>query len=111
MAGNIVEWLNSPLDVFTLIGAVAGWFVLWHLIIKRMLRKCKVTSCWYEMYELGALGTLGIVIFLLLIVILFIASMQAVIAYGIKLLFPLFLFWGGFIAIVILIIRSICKKK
>lgn len=112
MEGNIFDYtLNAHLDIFCLFKAVALWFILWHLIIKRILRQCKATSFWYELYELGSLGTLGIVIFLLLIVILFIASIQAAIGYGIKMLLPLFLFWGIFITIVILIIKSIRKKK
>lgn len=112
MEGNILDFtLNVPVDVYALLNAVAVWYILWHLIVKRILKRSKVTSFWYEIYKLGAFGTLGIVIFLFVIVILFIASIHAIVEYGIKMLFPLFIFWGGFIAIDILIIRYICKKK
>ena len=112
MKGNILDFtLNAPFDIFTLLKAVFVWYILWHLIIRRILGRCRVTSFWHELYELGAFGTLAIVIFVLIMVILFISSIQAVIEYGIKLLFPLFVFWGIFIAIAILIIRSISKNK
>lgn len=112
MKGNILDFtLNAPLNIFRLLILVAVWYILWHLIIKRILRRCKVTSFWYELYELGAFGALGLTIFLLIFVILFIASIQAVIEYGIKLLLPLFIFWGGIGTVAILIIRAILKKK
>ena len=112
MEGNIIDFtLNAPLNIFRLLILVAVWHILWHLIIKRILRRCKVTSFWYELYELGALGALGFMIFLLIFVILFIVSIQAVIEYGIKLLLPLFIFWGGIGTVAILIIRAILKKK
>jgi hypothetical protein len=63
------------------------------------------------LYELGAFGTLGIVVFLSIMAILFIASIQAVIGYGIQMLAPLLLFWGIIATIVILFIKSIRKKK
>ena len=111
MEGNIIDLLNSPMDIGVLVIVVAAWFVIWHVALKRGLRKCDVISIWYELYELGAFGTLAILIFLSLIAILFIGSIQAAIEYGIKLLFPLLLFWGGFVAFTILIIRAIRKKK
>ena len=112
MEENILDYtLNAPLSILGLFSAVALWLILWRLVIKRILMRCKVTSFWYGLYELGALGTLGIVIFLSIIAILFIASIQAVIGYGSKMLFPLFLFWGGFITVAILFIKSIRKKK
>ena len=103
MTGNILD--------FTLLKAVVVWYILWHLIIKRILKRSKVTSFWYEIYELGIFGALGIVMFLAIIVILFIASIQAIIEYGIKILFPMFLFWGGFISFTIFLIRYINKEK
>lgn len=112
MEGNILDYtLNAPFDIFRLFIASAVWYVLWHLVIKRILQRCKVTSFWYELYALGAFGTLGVMLFLFVVVILFIASLQAALSYGIKMLFPLFIFWGGFVTIAILIIRSIRKKK
>ena len=111
MEGNVIDLLNSPLNLGMWIKIIAAWFVIWHMALKRILRKCKVTSFWYELYELGAFGTLGILLFISLIAILFIGSIQAAIEYGIKLLFPLFIFWGGLITIVVFIIRSIRKDK
>ena len=112
MEGNILDYtLNAPLNVYKLLIATALWFILWHLIIKRILQRCNVTSFWYELYELGAFGTLGIVLFLSVFLILFIASIQAVMGYGIKMLVPLLLFWGIIVTIVILIIRYVRKKK
>lgn len=110
MKYNAIDLLNSPFDVCALIGFVAVWFVLWHAILKRILKRCKVTSIWYELYELGAFGTIAIVVFFLIIVAIFIGSIQATIVYGIKLLFPLLLFWGGFVAIAVLIVRAVRKK-
>ena len=111
MEGSVIDLLNSPLDVGVLVVVIAAWFVIWHVALRKILRKCKVTSIWYELYELGAFGTLGILLFLSLIAILFIGSIQAAIEYEIKLLFPLFIFWGGLITIAVLIIKSIRKKK
>ena len=114
MERNAIDILNTPLTVYHILWtlcAVAVWFASWHLLLKRLLKKCKVTSFWYGLYELGCFGILAVIVFLLLIAILFIGSIQAVIGYGIKLLFPLFIFWGGFVTIAILIIRAIRKKK
>ena len=111
MESNVIDLLNSPLDLGMWIIVIAAWFIIWHVALKRILRKCKVTSFWYELYALGAFGTLGILLFLSLIAIIFIASIQAVIGYGMKLLFPLFIFWGGLLTIAIFIIRYIRKKK
>ena len=110
MKFNAIDLLNSPLNIGALIGFAAVWFALWHVILKRILKRCKVTSIWYELYGLGAFGTMGIVLFLLIVTALFVGSIQAVATIGIKLLFPLFIFWGGFVAIVVLIIRAIRKK-
>ena len=115
MLTNIIELLHSSFNAgdVLLIGCIAltAWAIFWRLIFAQLLRRCKVTSIWYALYELGALGTFCILLFLLLIAILFIGSMQAIVGYGSKLLFPLFIFWGGFIAIVVLVIRAIRKKK
>lgn len=111
MEGSVIDLLNSPLEIGALVVVIAAWFVIWHVALKKILRKCKVTSFWHALYELGAFGTLAILVFLLLIAILFVGSIQAVIEYGIKLLFPLFIFWGGFVTIAILIIKAIRKKK
>ena len=112
MDGSILDFtLNSPLDIFTLLSAVAVWYILWNLFIKRILKRCKATSFWYEIYKLGVFGAFGIVMFLSIIVILFIASIQAIIEYGIKILFPMFLFWGGFISFTIFLIKYINKRN
>ena len=111
MNGTIIGFLNSSLDLGISAAVIIAWFALWHLILKRMLRKSDVTSFWYELYELGAFGSLGIMIFLLLIVALIIASVHAVIGYGPKMIFPLALFWGAIITGIVLIVRYIIKKK
>ena len=114
MEGNVIDLLNTPLTIYHILWAlcaVAIWFAFWHLLLKKLLKRRKVTSFGYALYELGSFGTLGVIVFLLLIAILFIGSIQAVIKSEIKLLFPLFIFWGGVITIAILIIRAIRKKK
>ena len=111
MEGSVIDLLNSPIDAGVLVVVIAAWFVIWHVALKRILRECKVTSIWYELYELGALGTFCILLCLLLIAILFIGSIQAAIEYGTKMLAPLLLFWGFITTIVILIIKAIRKKK
>ena len=114
MDGNVIDLLNSPLTIYHILGAlcaVAVWFAFWHLLLKTLLKKCKVTSFGHTLYELGAFGTFGVIVFLLIIVILFIASLQAVLSYGVRMIFPLFMFWGGLVTIAILIIRAIRKKK
>lgn len=112
MEGNILDYtLNAPLDIFSLLKVFAVWCILWHLVIKRILQRCKATSFWHELYELGAFGTFGVIVFLLIIAIIFVASLQAALSYGIRMLFPLFIFWGGLVTIAILIIRAIRKKK
>lgn len=105
---NILEWLNSNFDagdaiIFGLI-AFAIWFVFWKLISK-LFWKHKL----YSILELGAVGSFGILIFLSLIVVLFIASIQAVIGYGAKLLIPLIIFWGGVITFFVFLIRKLRK--
>lgn len=115
MEENILDrTLNAPLDfldIFRLFAAFVVWCLLWHVVIKKILRRCKVTSFWYALYELGVFGTFSFLILLLIITILFIASLQAALNYGTKLLFPLIIFWGGFVVIAILIIKAIQKKK
>lgn len=110
MDKNIISYtLNAPFDLGMAIILILLWILLWHLIIKRILRKCNVTSFWYNLYELGAFGTMAIVIFINIIIILLIASIEALIELGIKMLFPLAIFWGGVFAFAYLLIRH-CKK-
>ena len=102
---NILEWINANFDagdaiIHGLI-ALAIWFVIWKLIYK-VLDKHNL----YSLKELGVLGSYLILIFFALIVVLLIASIQATIEYGIKLLFPLLIFWGGFTALVIFFIKK-----
>lgn len=102
---NIIEWLSKKFDagdviIYGLIAFVICFFS-WKLINK-VLKKHKLHS----LLELGAIGSFGILIFLLLIVVLFVASIQAAIEHGIKLIFPLLIFWGGFIAFVIFFIKK-----
>ena len=115
MKNNIIDFLNSSVDagdvLIISIIALAVWVILWHLVFYRFLKRCKVTSFWYAMYQLGAVGTFSILIFLSFIAILLIASIQAVLHYGAILLLPLIVFWGGLIAVATLIIRHIRKEK
>ena len=115
MKKNIIEFLNSSVDageaLIALITALAVWVIFWHLILARLLKRCKVTSFGYAVYELGAVGSFGTLILLSLIAILFIVSIQSVLSYGVRLLLPLLLFWGGIITIAILIIKYIRKEK
>lgn len=111
---NIIEWLNSNLDagnaiIFSLI-ALAVWFILWHLMLKKLLVKCD----WgYDLVNMGpALGpgaAFGILLFFFIIAVLFIASIQAVLTIGAKMIFPLLIFWGGIITFFVLLIRHIKK--
>lgn len=111
MDKNILDYtLNAPLNLKQAIIFVLVFLLLWHLVIKRFLRKCNPVSFWYELYELGPLAALGIVIFLGILVIIFIASVQAIIAFGIKMLLPMVLFWGFLFAFAYHFIRY-CKKK
>lgn len=111
MDKNILDYtFNAPFNLTKLIIFVLVFLLLWHLVIKRFLRSCNHVSFWYELYELGPLAALGIVIFLGILVILFVASIQAIIAFGIEMLLPMSLFWGIIFAFAYCIIRY-CKKK
>ena len=82
---NIIEWINTNYDAgdamtFALI-AFLVWFILWK-ILSRIFEKRKM----YDLLELGAIGSFGILLFLSIIVVLFIASIQAIIEYEIKML-------------------------
>lgn len=106
---TIIDWLNSPVNIYMLFGIVAVWVAFWHLLLKKLLKRCKVTTLWYELYELGAFGTLAILVFLLLIVALFIASTQANTIYGIRMIFPLVVFWGIMIAFFVFLVKFLRK--
>ena len=113
---NIIEWLNSEFDagyglIFSLI-AFAVWFILWHLILKKVFEK----NCWLDDFvEMGPIAgpaaTFGILLFLSIIAVLFISSIQAALIYGTKMIFSLLLFWGIIITTVVLIVRSIIKNR
>lgn len=109
MERTIIDWLNSPFELNVMLIALIVWFAAWHLFIKKLLKKQPVTSIWYEMYELGSFAVFGIVLFLSLFVCLFIASIQYLIIYGVKMLFPLIAFWGILTIFVVLIIRAVKK--
>ena len=51
MKKNIIEFLNSSVDageaLIALITALAVWVIFWHLILARLLKRCKVTSFGY----------------------------------------------------------------
>ena len=105
---NIIERLNKSIDagdaILYDVLAFIIWFILWKLI-SILLEKHKL----YSLLELGAVGSFAILLFLAIIVVLFIASIQAAISLGFQLLLPLTFFWGGFIAIVVFIIKKLKK--
>lgn len=86
--------LNAPFNVFVCAKLVLLWIAIWHLIIKRILCKCDVTSFWYELYKLGAFGTLGIIVFLAIIGILLASSVELLLCAGDEMGFPILIFWG-----------------
>lgn len=103
---NIIEWINTNFDagdaIINALIALVIWIIIWKLIICKILDKYNI----YSLKELGVLGSFGILIFLLIPVVLFIASIQAIIEYGIRLLFPLLIFLGGFTVFVIFFIKK-----
>lgn len=112
---NIIEWLNANFDagdaiIYGLIALVV-WTILWNifnLITSKLLKKYDLN---YDLFDMGPIrapmASFGILIFLSLIVVLFIVSIQAAIEYGTKMLFPLLIFWGGFIAFVVFFIKKL----
>ena len=110
---KIIEWLNSSFDVLYALVAFIVWFILWHLInfiTSKVLKKCDIN---YDLMGMGPflapIASFGIAIFLSLIILLFVASIQVTIEYGIKLLFPILIFWGGFIAFAVFFIKKFKK--
>lgn len=106
---NIIEWLGENVDafdaiVFALI-ALAIWFIVWKLL-GNVLEKYKL----YSLMELGVMGSYLILVFFAFIVVLFIASIQGAMEYGIKLALPLLIFWGGFTAFVIFFVKKFRNK-
>lgn len=99
MNRNILDYtLNAPLDPVKLIVFVLVFLLLWHLVIKRFWRNSP-----------GPLVTIGIVLMIAIFAILFIASIQVVSAYGLKMLFPLFIFWGIVILFLVQLIKALRK--
>ena len=95
---KIIAWLNSSFNVLYVLVAFVAWFILWHLInfiTSKVLKKCDIN---YDLMGMGPIlapiASFGIAILFTLIILLLIASIQAAIEYGIKLLFPLLIFWG-----------------
>ena len=106
---NIIEWLGANVDafeaiIFALIAFVI-WFFLWKLI-SILLEKHKL----YSLMELGVMGSYLILVFFAIMAILFIASIQASIEYGIKLAFPFLIFWGAFTVFLVFLIKKIKGK-
>ena len=111
---NIIEWLTSNFDagdglIFSLI-AFAVWFILWHLLLKKVFEK----NCWLDDFvEMGPIAgpaaTFGILIFLSIIAVLFISSIQAALDYGTKMIFALSIFWGILITFFVFLIRKFRK--
>ena len=111
---NIIEWFNENVDagdaiLFALVAFVV-WFAMWHLFVKQLLVKC---SWGYDLVNmgrfLGPCAAFGILMFFSVVLGLFVASVQAVFTIGVKMLFPLLLFWGGIIALSVFFIKHIKK--
>ena len=111
---NIIEYINGNFDagdaiIHSLIALVV-WFVAWHLIISKLFRKYTLID---ELMDYGPilapLASFGILLFLSVIAVLFIASIQAALSYGAKMIFSLLLFWGGSITFFVLLIRHMRK--
>ena len=106
---NIIEWLTSNVDAGdAMIGGIIAlvvWFILWKLLISKLFEKHKL----YDFLELGAIGSFSILLFLSIIIVLFVATFQAVGSFGLQLLFPVLLFWGGLIVAVIFFIKKFKK--
>ena len=113
---NIIEWLNLNFNAGDAIdyGLIAFviWSVLWNLI-SFITSKIKDYSLNYDLMNegpiLGTIGSFGIALFLSVIVVLIVASIQAVIEYGAKLVFPYLIFSGIITAFVIFFIKKINK--
>lgn len=111
---NIIEWLTENFDagdaILHSLIALAIWFVVWHLIICKLFKKCTFIG---EIMDYGPIlapiASFGILLFLSVFVVLFIASIQAALSYGAKMIFVLSLFWSGVIAFFVLLIRQIRK--
>ncbi len=113
---NIIEWLNESIDAFDAICycliAFVVWCVLWNLtnIITSKLKKFDLNYDLLEMGPiLGSIASFGIAVFLTLIVLLLVGSIQAAMENGIKLAFPLLIFWGAVIAFFVFLIRKLKK--
>lgn len=109
---NILEFLNSSSGrsafLYGLLGLVV-WILLWKFLLGRLLQKCRPSSFGYSVYELGAGGSFCVILFLVILAVLFIASIQAVIGIGLKMIFPLLLFWGIVVAFLVFVIRKLRK--
>ena len=107
---NILEYINTHYDagdaIMYGIFAFVIWFVFWKLIISKLLGKCKVGSIGHGFLELGVGATFLILIFLLFLIVLFVASIQAVIEYGYKMIFALIAFWGIVITFFVFMIKK-----
>ena len=111
---NIIEQtLNRPFDAFSILNILIGfiiWFIVWHLIIVKLFCKCSFIS---DLMDYGPImapvASFGILLFLTVLVILFIASIQAALLYGAKMIFVLLLFWSGIITFFVLLTRHIKK--
>lgn len=78
MERTIIDWWNSPFDLNVMLIALIVWVAVWHLFIKKLLKKQVGSSIWYQLYELGGFAALGIVLFLLLMLSFPIAIVQTI---------------------------------
>ena len=111
---NIIEQtLNRPfraIDILYILIALVIWFIVWHLIIVKLFNKCYFISGLMDEGPIRApLASFGLLLMLCVLVILFIASIQAALLYGAKMILALLLFWGGIITFFVFLIRRIRK--
>lgn len=110
---TLLEFLNENTDagdvLFWGVIALCIWCLLWRLFIGEWLRKHEVTTFWYTMYEAGPVGTFGLALMGLVLLALLITSLQAVSAYGPKVIAAAAFFWVVLITVAVLIVRSIKK--
>jgi hypothetical protein len=114
---SVIDWLNSGFDITDAIYffiAFVIWAILWNLIniiTCKILKKCDLNYDLLNMGPiLGSIASFGIAVFLSLILLLLVASIQGIIQYGIKLLFPFLIFWGVIISFFVYLIKYLIKK-
>lgn len=115
LSSNIITYLNAKYDagdaLLTGLTILALWSLIWRLFLGKWLYKHNASSFWYAIYEFGPVGSFSIILFLVILFVLFIASIQAVLEYGAKMILTLAVFWSIVIGVPIIIVKNIKKKK